>query len=119
MAREARAAYDAGASIVHVHFRQQGPGKGHLPSWEPALAVEIAQAIRAARKGGPKADKAAHFPTLDDGIDGAADRAVRTHGPLDLGLAAALPLAAAPALRADPLPADASVEGLGAGWPQA
>jgi uncharacterized protein (DUF849 family) len=46
MAREARAAYDAGASVVHVHYRQQGEGRGHLPSWEPALAQEIAQAIR-------------------------------------------------------------------------
>jgi 3-keto-5-aminohexanoate cleavage enzyme len=46
MAREARAACDAGASIVHVHFRQQAPGKGHLPSWEPSVAAEIAQAIR-------------------------------------------------------------------------
>ena len=51
MAREARAAYDAGASIVHVHFRQQAAGKGHLPSWEPAVAVEIAQAIREACPG--------------------------------------------------------------------
>ena len=32
MAREARAAFDAGASGVHVHFRQQAPGKGHLPA---------------------------------------------------------------------------------------
>jgi uncharacterized protein (DUF849 family) len=46
MAREARAAYDAGASVVHVHFRRQEPGKGHLPSWEPPVALEIAQAIR-------------------------------------------------------------------------
>lgn len=46
MAREARAAYDAGASVMHVHFRQQAPGKGHLPSWEPAVALEIAAAIR-------------------------------------------------------------------------
>jgi uncharacterized protein (DUF849 family) len=51
MAREARAAYDAGASIVHVHFRQQAPGKGHLPSWDPAVAAEIAQAIREACPG--------------------------------------------------------------------
>ena len=28
MAREARAAFDAGASVMHVHFRQQAPGKG-------------------------------------------------------------------------------------------
>jgi 3-keto-5-aminohexanoate cleavage enzyme len=46
MAREARAAYDAGATVMHVHFRQQSPGKGHLPSWEPAVASEIAAAIR-------------------------------------------------------------------------
>ena len=51
MAREAKAAFDAGASIVHVHFRQQGPGKGHLPSWEPAVALSIMQAIREACPG--------------------------------------------------------------------
>jgi 3-keto-5-aminohexanoate cleavage enzyme len=51
MAREARAAFDAGASIVHVHFRQQTPGRGHLPSWEPQVALEIAQAIREACPG--------------------------------------------------------------------
>jgi uncharacterized protein (DUF849 family) len=45
MAREAKAAWDAGAAIMHVHFRQQAPGKGHLPSWEPAVAVSIMQAI--------------------------------------------------------------------------
>jgi len=51
MAREARAACDAGASVVHVHFRQQAAGKGHLPSWEPQVALEIAQAIREACPG--------------------------------------------------------------------
>ena len=51
MAREARAACDAGASVVHVHFRQQAPGRGHLPSWEPQVALEIAQAIREACPG--------------------------------------------------------------------
>jgi 3-keto-5-aminohexanoate cleavage enzyme len=51
MAREARAAFDAGASVMHVHFRQQAPGKGHLPSWEPQVALEIAQAIREACPG--------------------------------------------------------------------
>ncbi len=51
MAGEARAAFDAGASVMHVHFRQQAPGKGHLPSWEPAVALEIAQAIREACPG--------------------------------------------------------------------
>jgi 3-keto-5-aminohexanoate cleavage enzyme len=51
MAREARAAFDAGATVMHVHFRQQAPGKGHLPSWEPQVALEIAQAIREACPG--------------------------------------------------------------------
>jgi uncharacterized protein (DUF849 family) len=51
MAQEARAAWDAGASVMHVHFRQQGPGRGHLPTWEPAVALEIAQAIREACPG--------------------------------------------------------------------
>jgi len=51
MAREARAAFDAGAAIMHVHFRQQDPGKGHLPSWEPAVAVRIMDAIRTACPG--------------------------------------------------------------------
>ncbi|HXW09089.1 MAG TPA: 3-keto-5-aminohexanoate cleavage protein [Steroidobacteraceae bacterium] len=51
MAREARAACDAGASVVHVHFRQQAPGRGHLPSWDPQVALEIAQAIREACPG--------------------------------------------------------------------
>jgi uncharacterized protein (DUF849 family) len=51
MAREARAAFDAGAAIVHVHFRQQGPGKGHLPSWEPEVARTIMAAITDACPG--------------------------------------------------------------------
>jgi len=51
MAREAKAAYDAGASVMHVHFRQQGPGKGHLPSWEPQVATGIMAAIREACPG--------------------------------------------------------------------
>lgn len=46
MARSAREAYDAGASIMHIHFRSQGEGLGHLPSWEPDVAFEITQAIR-------------------------------------------------------------------------
>jgi uncharacterized protein (DUF849 family) len=51
MAREAKAAFDAGAAVMHVHFRQQAPGKGHLPSWEPEVAVAIMQAIEAACPG--------------------------------------------------------------------
>lgn len=51
MAAEARAAYDAGAAILHVHFRRQEPGRGHLPSWDPELAAEMSAAIRDACPG--------------------------------------------------------------------
>ena len=51
MAREARDAYNAGASIMHVHIRQQGEGKGHLPSWEPEVVATVVDAIRAACPG--------------------------------------------------------------------
>jgi uncharacterized protein (DUF849 family) len=47
MAKEARRARDAGASIVHVHFRSQEPGMGRLPSWDPTVAKAICDAIRA------------------------------------------------------------------------
>src|SRR5204862_2864763 len=46
VAREARAAFNAGASIMHVHLRQQEPNKGHLPSWYFDVSREIKQAIR-------------------------------------------------------------------------
>ena len=32
MAASAKEAFDAGASVMHVHFRMQAPGMGHLPS---------------------------------------------------------------------------------------
>lgn len=48
MAASAREAYDAGASCMHVHFRQQSNDKGHMPSWDPDVAVEISDAIRQA-----------------------------------------------------------------------
>ncbi|MCW5254848.1 beta-keto acid cleavage family enzyme [Verminephrobacter aporrectodeae] len=51
LAREARRACDAGASVVHLHFRRQEPGKGHLPSWDPQLARDCVQALRAACPG--------------------------------------------------------------------
>ena len=51
LAREARRACDAGASVVHVHFRQQPPGKGHLPSWDPQVARDCVQAMREACPG--------------------------------------------------------------------
>lgn len=37
MATAAAEAYDAGASVVHVHFRDQRPGMGHLPTWDPVV----------------------------------------------------------------------------------
>lgn len=51
MAASAKAAFDEGASVMHVHFRQQSPELGHLPSWEPEVAAEVADAIRAACPG--------------------------------------------------------------------
>ena len=51
MAREARRAVEAGASVVHVHFRDLRPGKGHLPSWDPAVATAVIAAIRDACPG--------------------------------------------------------------------
>ncbi|MFT4275430.1 MAG: 3-keto-5-aminohexanoate cleavage protein [Rhodopseudomonas sp.] len=51
MAREAKAAYDAGAAIVHIHLRDQRPDKGHLPSWDVNVSREIQQAIRDACPG--------------------------------------------------------------------
>ncbi|MEQ1564266.1 MAG: 3-keto-5-aminohexanoate cleavage protein [Myxococcota bacterium] len=46
MAAEAKAAWDAGATVVHLHYRRQEPGMGRLPSWEPEVAAAIVDAIR-------------------------------------------------------------------------
>jgi 3-keto-5-aminohexanoate cleavage enzyme len=51
MAQSAREAFDAGASIMHVHFRSQAAGMGHLPTWEPDVAAGLTDAIRAACPG--------------------------------------------------------------------
>jgi 3-keto-5-aminohexanoate cleavage enzyme len=51
LARSAREAYDAGAAVAHVHVRQQAPGLGHLPRWDPNVAAAIDDAIRAACPG--------------------------------------------------------------------
>jgi 3-keto-5-aminohexanoate cleavage enzyme len=51
MAAEARDAFNAGASIMHVHLRNQEPGHGHLPSWDPDVAETVVDAIRAACPG--------------------------------------------------------------------
>ncbi len=47
MAREARRAFDAGATVMHIHFRRQEPGLGRMPSWDPEVAAAITDAIRA------------------------------------------------------------------------
>ncbi|MBP47030.1 MAG: 3-keto-5-aminohexanoate cleavage protein [Myxococcales bacterium] len=46
MADEAERAFNAGATIVHLHFRDQREGLGHLPTWDPGIALEISNAIR-------------------------------------------------------------------------
>ena len=51
MAAEARDAFNAGASIMHVHLRSQEPGMGHMPSWDPDVAEAVVDAIRAACPG--------------------------------------------------------------------
>ena len=51
MAAEAKRAFEAGATIMHVHYRQQAPNKGHLPTWDPAICAEINDALRAACPG--------------------------------------------------------------------
>jgi len=51
MAAEAKRAFEAGAAMMHIHLRNQSEGKGHLPSWDPALSAEVQAAIRAACPG--------------------------------------------------------------------
>ena len=46
MAAEARDAFNAGASIMHVHLRMQEDGYGHMPSWDPDVAESVVNAIR-------------------------------------------------------------------------
>jgi uncharacterized protein (DUF849 family) len=51
MAAEARDAFNAGASIMHVHLRAQEEGFGHMPSWDPDVAEAVVDAIRQACSG--------------------------------------------------------------------
>jgi uncharacterized protein (DUF849 family) len=51
MAAEARDAFNAGATVMHVHLRRQEEGMGHLPSWEPDVAAAVVGAIREACPG--------------------------------------------------------------------
>jgi 3-keto-5-aminohexanoate cleavage enzyme len=50
MAASAREAFDAGAAIIHVHYRAQD-GIGAMPTWEPDVCAEITAAIREACPG--------------------------------------------------------------------
>ena len=47
MADHAEQAWNAGATVVHLHFRDQTPGWGRMPSWDPEVAKAISDAIRA------------------------------------------------------------------------
>jgi 3-keto-5-aminohexanoate cleavage enzyme len=51
MAAAALDAWNAGASVFHVHFRNQDEGLGHLPTWDPQIAKSISEAIREACPG--------------------------------------------------------------------
>lgn len=51
MAAEARDAFNAGASVMHVHLRMQDEGFGHMPSWDPDVATAVVGAIRDACPG--------------------------------------------------------------------
>ena len=66
-----RNSHGANAAAARVSRIPSGHPEGYLEGFA-TLYSEIAQAIRAARKGGSKADKAAHFPTIDDGVKGMA-----------------------------------------------
>ena len=50
-ALSARQACDAGASVIHIHYRDQAPGQGHLPTWDTVVAKHIVDAIRDACPG--------------------------------------------------------------------
>ena len=51
MAAAARDAFNAGASIMHVHLREQTAGMGQFPTWDPEVAAQIDTAIREACPG--------------------------------------------------------------------
>jgi len=44
LAQEALESFNAGATIAHVHFRNQS--NGQIPTWDPSLAKDVANAIR-------------------------------------------------------------------------
>ena len=64
-----RATNAANAAAARISRIPAGHPEGYLEGFA-TLYAEIAQAIRASRPGGPKADPAAHFPSLVDGLKG-------------------------------------------------
>ncbi|NQU13631.1 MAG: 3-keto-5-aminohexanoate cleavage protein, partial [Desulfobacteraceae bacterium] len=46
MADHAEQAFNAGATIVHCHFRNQEEGMGHLPTWDLETVGSILDAIK-------------------------------------------------------------------------
>lgn len=46
MAGQARQAFDAGATVVHCHFRDQRPGMGHMATWDLDSVGKILKAIK-------------------------------------------------------------------------
>ncbi len=65
----ARGTGAANATAARVTRTPAGHPEGYLEGFA-TLYSEIAQHIRAARPGGAKADGAAEFPTLDEGLEG-------------------------------------------------
>ncbi len=51
MASACKEAMDAGAAIVHIHFREQEAERGHIPTWCPDVAEAVTNAIREACPG--------------------------------------------------------------------
>ena len=46
MADAAQQSYDAGASVLHCHFRDQGQGMGAFPTWDLKTVGDILSAIK-------------------------------------------------------------------------
>jgi uncharacterized protein (DUF849 family) len=51
MAASAKEAFDAGATVMHLHYRDQRPGRGKFGSWDPDVAAEVTEAVRRACPG--------------------------------------------------------------------
>jgi predicted dehydrogenase len=67
----ARATGAASSAAARVSRIPAGHPEGYLEAFA-TIYSEVAQTIRAVRKGGPKAEADAHFPMLTDGLKGVA-----------------------------------------------